>query len=132
MAHSLIALDTHVLLWWTQEPERLGVEAARAIDETEELLIPTIVFWETALLVRKQRYALKGSASVDEWTQAVLSIPRIHSVPLSAQLAVRADALDMHADPADRFIVATAMEFHSPLVTKDTLLRSLTWLPTIW
>jgi len=38
----------------------------------------------------------------------------------------------MHPDPADRFIVATALEQRSSLVTKDDLLRSIPWLKTLW
>jgi PIN domain nuclease of toxin-antitoxin system len=51
---------------------------------------------------------------------------------LSADIALFADTLEMHPDPVDRFIVATALHHGRPLVTKDVLLRRLTHLETVW
>ena len=128
----MIVLDTHVLVWWTQEPTILSGNAARAIDRADRILIPAICFWETSLLVRKGRLALKRGQPVADWAAEVLAIPRVLAVPLSPELALAADALSMNPDPADRFIVATALAEASPLVTKDDLLQRIDWLDTLW
>ena len=128
----MIVLDTHTTIWWTQAPEYLGAEAAKAIDSAEILLVPTIVFWEIALLVRKKRLAIKQDMLVEDWAADVLSIPRVREVPITHEIAIQADALDMHPDPADRFIVSSALYLSAPLATKDSLLAALPWLTTIW
>jgi PIN domain nuclease of toxin-antitoxin system len=128
----MIVLDTHALVWWTQEPLLLSRDAAQAIDHADRILVPAICFWETSLLVRKGRLALKRGQPVAEWAAEVLAIPRILAVPLSAELALAADALSMHPDPADRFIVATALAGAYPLITKDDLLQRIGWLDTLW
>ena len=128
----MIILDTHALVWWTQQPELLGSAAEEAFRTADRILIPAIVFWEIALLVRKGRLSLKRGSSMEEWAAEVVSIPRVQEIPLSHQLAIKADALEMHPDPADRFIVATALHYQTPLVTKDNLLQTLTWLVTVW
>ena len=128
----MIVLDTHVLLWWTQQPELISRKALAAIERADQIIVPSIVFWEAALLVRKRRFALKRAQTVLDWTQAVLSIPRVIEAPLTAELAVRADGLPMHSDPADRFIVATALQLRAPLVTKDSLLRELSAVRAVW
>jgi PIN domain nuclease of toxin-antitoxin system len=69
---------------------------------------------------------------VSDWAERLLAIPRVQALPLDANAALRADSLSMHADPADRFIVATALEHRSRLVTKDGLLRNLKIVETIW
>jgi PIN domain nuclease of toxin-antitoxin system len=69
---------------------------------------------------------------VNDWADAIQSVPRTEVLPLTAEIALEADAPDMHADPADRFVVATALRFSAPLVTKDRLLRSLRFVETIW
>ena len=120
------------MVWWTQQPELLGSAAEGAIRTADRILIPAIVFWEIALLVRKGSLSLKRGSSMEEWAAEVLSIPRVQEIPLSHQLAFRADALEMHPDPADRFIVATTLHYQTPLVTKDNLLQTLTWLVTVW
>jgi PIN domain nuclease of toxin-antitoxin system len=129
-AEVLVVLDTHAVLWWTLEPTRLGRGAREAIAEADRIGIPTIAFWETALLVRKGKLALQ--LSVGEWADRLLAIPRVEALPLTTKIALRADSLVMHADPADRFIAATALEESSRLVTKDALLRRLKSVKTVW
>ncbi len=128
----MITIDTHALIWWIQQPEHLSLKAVEALQAADLILIPAIAFWEIALLVRKKRLALSTNQDIAEWAAAVMSIPRIREVPLSSVIAVRADGLEMHDDAADRFIVATALQHKTPLITKDNLLRSLGWIETVW
>ena len=113
----MIVLDTHVVLWWTLEPERLSRPARRAIDGAETLGTPVVLFWEVALLARKKRIKLGISAIA--WMRDVLSLPRIQALMLTPEIAVAAESLKMHPDPADRFIVATAAYHNAALVTGD-------------
>jgi PIN domain nuclease of toxin-antitoxin system len=67
-----------------------------------------------------------------EWAAKIQAIPRVDALPLTADIALLADSLNMHPDPADRFIVATAIHHGVPIVTKDRLLRPLRIVKTIW
>lgn len=125
-----VILDTHTLVWWVQSPELLGPQASRTIETATRLAVPTISFWEISLLVRKRRLDL--DMPVASWVEDVCAIDRIAPIPLSVRIAVIADALVMHPDPADRFIVATAAQEGAPLVTRDELLRNLSFVETIW
>ena len=69
---------------------------------------------------------------VSEWARAIQTVPRVEALPLTAEIAVQADDLGMHPDPADRFIVATALHYDVPLVSKDRLMRSLRFVETLW
>ena len=126
----MVVLDTHALVWWTTDPRRLGRRATIAINEADRIGIPAIVFWEVSLLVRKARIAL--DMPVSEWAEKVQLIPRVESIPLTAEIAIAADALEMHADPADRFIIATARWLDVPVVTKDRSIRGRRGVKTIW
>ncbi len=125
-----VILDTHTLVWWVQSPELLSPKAETAIKSATRLAVPTISFWEIALLVRRGRLDL--DMPVISWVEDVCAIDRVIPVPLSVRVAVTADALVMHPDPADRFIVATAQQEAAPLVTRDELLRALRSVETIW
>ena len=81
---------------------------------------------------RAIRRKLELDTSVQAWADAVRTIPRVRELALTADVAIRADALTMHADPADRFIVASALAQSAPLLTKDRLLRKLDVLRTVW
>ncbi len=126
----MIVLDTHAVVWWAGDPGRLSAKASATIDKADRLGIPAIVFWETALLVRKGRLDL--GMSVLEWAEMLQRIPRVEAVPLTPEIAILADGLSMHPDPADRFLVATAIHHRVALITKDKLLRKSKIVKTVW
>ena len=131
----MIVLDTHAAVWWTADPKRLGKRASAAIADADRLGVPTIVFWEVAMLVRKGRLRLDvdGTAgSARTWSDKLCSIPLVEPIALTVELALLADSLKMHADPADRFIVASAVKLGCPLITRDKLIRPLGLVQTIW
>jgi len=125
-----IVLDTHVLVWWVQSPERLSPRAAAAIDDATRLCVSSITFWEISLLVRKKRLDL--GLPIESWVENVCAIDRLMPIPLTAHAALSADLLPMHPDPADRFIVATARQEAAPLVSCDQMIRDLAIVETIW
>lgn len=126
----MIALDTHALLWWTLEPKRLSKRARHAIDDADRIGVPSIVFWEVALLARRRRVDL--GTSPGQWSRDVLSLSKLDELPLTARIAVEAEELPMHSDPADRFIVATARHHGCVLVTKDDLIRRADLTSVLW
>jgi PIN domain nuclease of toxin-antitoxin system len=128
----LIVLDTHVWIWWISAPRKLSLHARRAIDEAKELAVSAISLWEVAMLVAKSRLELDRDVGL--WMRQALAAPRIGLAPLSVEIAVRSTTLghDFHGDPADRLIVATALELNAALVTKDDRLRSWNGILTVW
>ena len=126
----MIVADTHAVLWWTLEPARLGRRAAGAFADADRIGVPTIVFWEVSVLLRRGKIEMQ--MPIAEWANRLLAIPRVAALPLDANVALRADTLAMHPDPADRFIVATAIELRSRLVTKDAAIRRSRTVETIW
>ena len=126
----MIVLDTHALLWWLHEPDRLGAKATAAIAAADTLGVPAIACWEVALLVQRRRYEL--ALPMGEWLAAVRSLPRVHILALTAETAVLAAGLAMHPDPADRFIVATALQERARLVSKDALIAGLPFVDVVW
>lgn len=130
----MIVLDTHAWLWWVAAPKRLSKMAAAAIAEADSIGISSISAWEIAMLERRGRIALDRSAA--RWVSAAIaSDDRVHEIPVDSAIAVRAAEMEergMHADPADRFIFASAEFFQAALVTKDRGLRKFDAQRTIW
>jgi PIN domain nuclease of toxin-antitoxin system len=125
-----LAVDTHAALWWSFLPDKLSRRAKKELDTANELVLSGIVPWEVALLVRKGRIELP--VSVAEWLSGLESSARWRIVALDARIALDADGLEMHEDPADRFIVATALRCAVPLVTKDRAIRASKLVPVVW
>lgn len=123
-----VLLDTHVLVWHMEGSKKIGKLAQAAIEEAAEsdaALVSAITPWEIALLVSKGR--LKLGADVMDWLRDALANPGLHIAPLEPEIAVASTRLpfDIHADPADRILVATARQLGATLVTADQTLLEL-------
>lgn len=115
----MILLDTHTLIWLVENDPQLGSAASQHIAEAEKqqaVAVSAISFWEIALLLRKQRLTLVSTAA--NWRDIALKLGVVE-LPLLGSIAITAAALDLHPDPADRFIVATALAHTATLVTAD-------------
>ncbi len=128
-----LLLDTHVWLWRLLDPDRVSEPAERAIAAPgNELLLSPISTWETLVLARKQRIDLRPSAS--EWVLDALRRSAPTAAPLSHGIALRSEKLQGFAseDPADRFLVATALELDLTLVTADDAMHDFDPVTTLW
>lgn len=121
----MILIDTHVLIYLLFDPGRLGVRTREIIGAEwprGNVAVSAITFWEVAMLHSKGRLTLLRD--IEGWRVSLLDGGLIE-IPVDGAIGIRADGLaDFHADPADRIIVATAMEGHR-LVTADR--RILEW-----
>ncbi len=127
-ARSLLLLDTHVLVWLLEGHASLGSKARSAIQKAAEqdcVVISAITPWEIALLVSKNR--LKLNRDVMGWLLEALASTGMELAPLEPEIAVDSTRLpfEMHADPADRILVATARHLGATLVTADRELLDL-------
>ena len=116
----MLLLDTHVLVWLDEGSSRLGEDALQVINKalaTGQLGVTAISFWEIAMLIEKQR--LTFQIELDVW-RAELLRTGLQEIPLLGSTAIRAGQLEsFHGDPADRMIVATAIENSATLITAD-------------
>lgn len=114
---SIVLLDSHVVHWWSAEPERLSRGAARLVDRAEELAVSAITWFELAWLARKERIVV--TRPIGTWLDELSG--HVRTVGISPRIADTASALptSFPGDPADRLIYATAIEHGWRLVTKD-------------
>lgn len=115
----MILLDTHVLIWQELGDLRLGPQARRVIAsalQEDRAAVSAISFWEVGMRVQKGRLDLFIDLGV--WRRDLLDRGSIE-IPVDGGIATRAGMLpNIDGDPADRIIVATALEGHQ-LVTAD-------------
>lgn len=122
----MILLDTSVLLRLGNDGA-LNPVAVQRIDRTNQrggsVAVSSIVFWEVAMLSVKA----PGTVDADSLRSRVLS-RGIREVPLTSDIAIAAVKLDAQdfpvRDPADRFIVATAICLGYELATIDRAILS--------
>lgn len=122
----MILLDTHVLIWLDAGSQQIGRQTRARMDAAlvrGELAVSAITFWEIAMLLEKGR--LEMAMDIDSWRRELLESGLIE-IPLDGSIGIRAARLqDFHGDPADRIIVATALELSAALVSADE--KILSW-----
>ena len=119
---STVILDTHVVHWWSAEPERISEAAGKAIGSADELVVADISWFELAWLATHERIVL--TIPVAAWLQRLAT--QVRTIPVTPAIATTAVNLpsSFPGDPADRLIYATAIEHGWPLITKDQRLRT--------
>ena len=132
----MIVLDTHALIWWVADPKRIPAKARRlcsdAVAAGNSLTASAISIWEIAMLVERGRLEL--TLDVGVWIDHVEALPFLRFAPVDNRIAVRSVQLAdfPHGDPADRFIVATAIGLDGTLVTADDRLHRYKGVRTLW
>lgn len=108
-------LDTHVLLWANEAPERLSPEAVATLeDPAKDLLVSPVSVAEIEI---KRRL---GKLAMEHGCETLRSRLGATWLDLTAAHAMGLRALpDLHADPFDRLLIAQAMVEECALVTAD-------------
>ena len=123
-----LLLDTHIWLWSLREPHRLGRRILQAVhDPANELWLSPVSLWEALLLLQKGRISIHGD--ITSWQAR--AIARFREAPLTFDIVLAAHELDLHSDPADRFLAATAKVLDLTLVTADARLLGLGDIATL-
>ena len=120
----MILLDTHIWVRWLDpNTDPLPAAISGLIDNSDQVAISAVSCWEVSYLVKRNRLMLP--LPMDEWLQAALDESGVTSVSLTGTMATRAAALaDIHRDPADRFIIATAIETGATLLSLDSVFEN--------
>jgi len=119
--HKLL-LDTHVWIWLASGNSILSPATRKAIDrakDQEHLLISPISVWEISMLVERKRIVLDRDLA--DWLNQWIESPGILTAEFSFQVALLSNRLpgNLHGDPADRILIATAYHENAVLVTAD-------------
>jgi PIN domain nuclease of toxin-antitoxin system len=119
-----VLLDTCAVIWFAEG--RLPPDVVAAIDgavSAGEVFYSSISAWEIAMLGRPRREGPRIRFDPDPaaWFERFRAGPGLREARLSSDIALAAALLpgEVHADPADRFLIATARLRGIPLVTAD-------------
>lgn len=130
-----VLLDTHILIWWRSDPQRLTKPQAAALAGLESrgapAAISVITLWEMAKMLELGRAEI--TVPLDDWLAEIESHPLLTVLPLSARIVAESVRLgaDFHRDPADQIIVATARCHGLKLLTADERIRRWGRVPLI-
>jgi PIN domain nuclease of toxin-antitoxin system len=117
-----LLLDTHIWIWSQLDPKRLGKHAAAELSPSKnELWLSPVSVWEALSLMQKGRVRVENPF---DWVERASE--QLREAPLTRDIVRTGMALPLpHADPADRFLAATAKVLGLTLVTADQRLLGL-------
>lgn len=126
-----LLLDTHIWLWYLLKDHRLSSHLQDAItNPSNELWLSPISVWEAIILAEKKRISLQPD--VNTWINLALKNLETLEASLNHDIAILNRQIELpHQDPADRFIVATAIHYQLTLVTVDSYLITANLVQTL-
>ncbi len=108
-------LDTHVVLWWLTEPEKIHTKARKIIqDQSNEILISTASFWEIA--IKKSI----GRLTMPHNLLETIALEGFKTLPIMPDECIGVADLPMyHSDPFDRLMIMQAKLYNLVIITRD-------------
>jgi PIN domain nuclease of toxin-antitoxin system len=127
-----VLLDTHALVWWTLDPEKLSDKARKVCSGIVQdgAAISSISIWEVGIKIKNR--SLDIGMSVEEYLEKLHELGCIELIPVDERIWIESLRLSWsHRDPADRVIVATAKSLGLPVVSRDAKIQDF-YARTIW
>jgi PIN domain nuclease of toxin-antitoxin system len=126
-----LLLDTHVLLWWHDQPARLTDTAYGAMNDLgNDVFISVVNGWEIQIKAQLGKLTLSKPLSVILQEEQATNGFRLLPVTMDHVYALDSFPLH-HRDPFDRLLIAQAHQEGLTLVTHDSKLSaysvSLLW-----
>ena len=113
-----VLCDTCALIWLATGDAKLSRAARTAIRDAELLCFSSISIWEVARKAKAGELELPVSPAL--FADMLVKQYGMKELPLDNAIMLRSSALpEIHKDPADRFIIATALLNDCVVVTGD-------------
>ena len=127
-----LLLDTHIFIWWADEPERLGERLLDALLDIEnELILSVVSLWEMQIKAQLGKLTLRRP--LKELVHLQQSVNGLQLLPVTSKHVFLLDELPLvHKDPLDRLIIAQALAENLTLVSHDRVFEDyqvLLWKP---
>ena len=124
-----LLLDTAILIYAVEAPERLSKRAAAALQNAQNVLELSAISI-TEIAIKTSLSKLKVTAAMARQATQDLDICIL---PYTGEHAIRLFELPPHhSDPFDRQIIAQALSEKIPVVTPDEKFRLYSGLRIIW
>ena len=112
-----LLLDTHILLWWLDEENKLSRNTVKLISSpSNTILVSAVSIWE--IRIKEQ----VGKLELPKNFSQILSQQSFEHLPISFQDADEISKLPLiHSDPFDRMLIAQSITNKLTIITHDKI-----------
>ncbi|MCF7853705.1 MAG: type II toxin-antitoxin system VapC family toxin [Candidatus Pacebacteria bacterium] len=128
----MILLDTCALLWPNEARSRFPQKALDVLEQNADALaISAISLFEIGVKVKRGKLILP--LRTDKWYRSLAHLYGLVEISISADIAALAtDLPDIHRDPFDRLLIATALTRRLPILTADRIIPQYPQVQVVW
>ena len=118
-----LLLDTHVFIWWANEPEWLSPKVLSLCEDAENTLLLSVAsVWE--MQIKTQLGKLKFALPLSNLIRSQQQINNIQILPIELEHVLELQRLPAyHNDPFDRLLMVQAKAEDALLVSKDSAFK---------
>ena len=123
--------DTHSLLWYFTDDQRLSQKALKSFESTVkegQIIVPAVVLAEMLFIAKKGRIPLGFTATVAK----IETLANFEIAPLDLDVLKIAEGIDVPLEMHDKLIVATAIRYDACLITRDEQITKSKTVKIIW
>lgn len=132
---SVYITDTHPIVWYaTNKYSSLSKKVLRIFQQADDgevlMYVPTVVFWEIAILEKLGKIRLQDGFA--KWSTSLLAQSGFAEAVFDASIIKDSIAYNFNDDIFDAAIVATAVTLDYPLITKDAAITASNLAEIYW
>lgn len=131
MKNNNYVTDTHSLVWYFTGSSRLSKKALKTFEKTVKegsIIVPTVVLAEIMHISGKKRIKM----SFAETIRRIQNSENFKIAPLDLDILNMADKIGYDLEMHDRLIVATALCFEVPIITRDGEIKESGICKVVW
>lgn len=128
----MILLDTCALIWLNDDRTKFSRRTLEILERNADALtVSPVSFLEIGIKAKRKGFHIPGSLS--EWSDRICEEYSLTVIPVSKRIAVEAATLpEIHSDPFDRIIIASAVIGKMDIITADKVFIKYKNVKVIW
>lgn len=119
-----LLFDTHIFIWWADEPAKLSIFVIAALeDENNRLFLSDASIWEMQIKIQLGKMELK--LPLKELIESQRQENEVEVLPITTQHILEFENFPFHhKDPFDRILIAQSIVEDLTVVTVDSEFRA--------
>lgn len=115
-----ILLDTQILIWLAEAPDKLSVSALEVLNTGNQLFISHVSVWEMVIKIKIGKLSIEFS--LQDFIEKAQQKHNLSALSILISHIYKTLELPLHhKDPFDRLLIAQSLSQSMPIISSDAL-----------